>query len=215
MSSDSEGSDDTWQGDTRLLRQLRERHRTAETTYSVRMRDVLPVIEEATADLRGACSAGFAATRTVLDGINMRRYARRGAKESEQQLADLDAALDRLKTSLAQFKTSRRLQLLRPFEGVIEDARNGNGYVPFRGLYVSYVFAANLIVLADGIITLMELVQSTASKRTKNRLWAPGGLRQVFKALTSRDDVSDRAAGEDNAPEPQMDVTEKEKPYSK
>lgn len=178
------------------------------------MRDVLPVIEEATADLRGACSAGFGATKAVLDGINMRRYARRGAKESEQQLADLDTALDRLKTSLNQFKTSKRLQLLQPFEGVLEDAKNANGYVPFRSLYVSYVFAANLIVLADGIVGLMEVVQTTASKRTKNRLWAPGGLRQIFKAITSRGDVSDQAAGEDNAPEAQVDVKEKEKPYS-
>ncbi|KIP09379.1 hypothetical protein PHLGIDRAFT_86838 [Phlebiopsis gigantea 11061_1 CR5-6] len=217
-SSASDASDDVeaWQGDTRLLRQLRERHRTDEASYAVRMRDVLPTIEEATAELRGACSAGLGATVVVLDGINMRRWARGGAHESAQQLADLDAALDRLKTALAQFKTSKRLHLLRPFEAVMEAAPTAHGGLPLRSLYVSFVFAANIIVLADAIVKLMDLVQMTASKRTKNRLWAPGGLRQIAKALTSRGDATDQAAaaaGEDNVPEPDEEVKAEEKPY--
>lgn len=214
-SSASDSSDDTpYVGDTALLRQLREQHRVAESTYSVRMKDVLPNIEDATADLRAACSNGLGATKALLDGINMRRYSRKGARESDQQLADLDAALERLRASLAEFKSSRRMQLLQPYEPVFEDLKTKKGPVPFRGLYVSFVFAANLIVLSDSIIHLMELVQTTAGKRKKNRLWAPGGLRAIGKALLSRGDVSDQAAGEDETPPAEEEVTREERPYS-
>lgn len=207
-------------GDTSLLRQLRQENRTAESTYSVRMHDVLPVIEESTADLRTACSDGLRATMTVLDGINTRRYSRKGAKESDQHITDLDGALERLRAALDEFKTSRRLQLLHPFDAVLEDAKAQTPHklrpssVPLRSLHISFVFAASLIVLADAIIALMEYVQLIAHKRRKNRLWAPGGLRALAKALMSRGDTSDQAAGEDHAPQPDEEVKAEEGPYS-
>lgn len=185
----------------------------------MRMHDVMHVIEESTADLRSACSDGLCATKTVLDGINTRRYSRQGAKDSDRHLTDLDAALERLRTALEEFKNSRRLQLLQPFESVLEDARTSEplrlrpSAVPLRSLYVSFVFATSLVVLADAIIGLMEYVQLTAHKRRKNRLWAPGGLRALGRAIMSRGDTSDQAAGEDHAPQPDEEVKEEEGPY--
>ncbi|EKM50877.1 uncharacterized protein PHACADRAFT_151282 [Phanerochaete carnosa HHB-10118-sp] len=202
-------------GDTPLLRQLHQLHNTAELTYSVRMQDVMPVIEESTADLRSACSNGLRATKTVLDGINTRRYARQGAEDSDQHLTDLDAAFERLRTALEEFKTSRRMQLLRPFDSC--DARTSESLrpsaVPLRSLYISFVFATNLVVLTEAIAGLMEYVQLTAHKRKKNRLWAPGGLRALGRAIMSRGDASDQAAGEDYAPRPNEEVKEEEGPY--
>ena len=43
----------------------------------------------------------------------------------------------------------------------------------------------------------MLYVQNIAAKRTKNRLWAPGGLRAIAKALTSRGESGEQAVGED------------------
>lgn len=199
-----------------MLRQLRERHRTAEAKYSVRMQDVLPVISSATADLRASCIAGLGATQILVDGINLRRYARKGARESDQHLQDLDDALERLKVSLESFKSSDRLNLLQPFHAVFADAKVNNfGALPIRSLYVSFVFSSNLIVLSDAVVKLMESVQKTATKRRRNRVWAPGGLRALGKALLSRGEVSDQATGEDNVPQPDEEVKKDEKPYSK
>ncbi|KAI0087246.1 hypothetical protein BDY19DRAFT_986266 [Irpex rosettiformis] len=190
-------------GDTYLLRQFRERNIAAEAAHGVRIQDVVPALGEATIDLRKACSEGLATTQVLLDGINTRRYARHGAKESEQHLLDLDAAIDHLQVALADFKKDKRLMILRPFEGLVDSARLGTdlkGPLPLRALYTAYVFAANLIVLAEAIEHYMEYVQSIATKRVHNRLWAPGGLRAIVKALREKGDAGNVAAGEDDEP---------------
>ncbi|GJE92380.1 fusaric acid resistance protein-like domain containing protein [Phanerochaete sordida] len=206
-------------GDTPLLRQLRHKHSAAESAHAVRMHDLLPVIEDATAELRAACAAGLAATQAVLDSINTRRYARQGDRESGARLAALDAALEQLRGALAAFQDVRRRALLAPFGGVLADARAAPpaalrpGALPLRSLYVSFVFAANLVVCADAVRGLMEYVQLTAHARRRNRLWAPGGLRALARALVARGDTSDQAAGEDHAPQPDAEVKEEELPY--
>lgn len=75
------------------------------------------------------------------------------------------------------------------------------------------MFAANLVVLADAVVGLMEYVQLTAHKRTRNRMWAPGGLRALGRAIVSRGDASDQAAGEDHAPQPDEELYDEEAPY--
>ena len=201
--------------DTTLLRQLREQHQVAESTYSVRMRDVMPTLEQSTADLRSACSAALGSMKAVLDDINTRRYSRKGPKESDLHIAELDGALDRLRVALEEFKTTRRLQLTGPYESLFSNAKEGQGYLPLRSLYVSFVFAGNLIVLADAVVTLMEYMQLTAHKRRKNRLWAPGSLRALGKALFSKGSEMEQVAGEDSTPEPEEDMKRKEAPFSK
>lgn len=203
-------------GESYLLRQLQERNISAEAAHSVRMKDILPVVDAATADLRNACSQGLAAAKTLLDGVNTRRWARSGVKESEQYLLDLDQALEHLRATLVEFQQSKRLMLIRPFESVMECARKKQkGPLPFRTLFVSFVFAANIISLAQSIEQFMVYVQTKAAKRTKNRLWAPGGLRAIAKALTAKGDTSEQAVGEDTQPPPEEEVDHEERPYSK
>ncbi len=139
----------------------------------------MPSLGEATVDLRKACSSGLATTQVLLEGINTRRYARHGMKESEQHLKDLDAAIEHLQTTLAEFKTDKRLLILKPFGGLVDAARLGTdfkGPLPLRALYTAFVFAANLIGLAQAIEQYMLYVQGIAAKRRHNRLWAPGGI---------------------------------------
>lgn len=195
----SEVSDDaSLISDGYLLRQLRERNTVVEAKYNVRMKDMLPLIEEATADLRGAVSNGLAAAKALLDGINTRRWHRKGDRESQQQLEDLDRALEQLRSSLADFQESRRLLLLRPFEPLFESAKvRKKGPIPFRTLFIAFVFAANMIAVAQVVDQFLVYVQTVAAKRTKNRLWAPGGLRAIAKALMAKGEASDQAAGED------------------
>ncbi|KAI0683238.1 hypothetical protein BC835DRAFT_1423494 [Cytidiella melzeri] len=203
-------------GDTYLLRQFRERNTAAEAAHNIRIQDVLPSVAESTVDLRGACSEGLAAAQALLEGINTRRYARRGPKESEQQLKDLDVAVERLQAALVEFKADKRLLILQPFESLVDAARTDHkGPFPLRGLYTAYVFAANLIVLAQAIEQYMVYVQAIASKRRKNRLWAPGGLRAIVKALRSKGDATDQAAGEDHEPPVEKEIRKEEAPYKR
>ena len=84
------------------------------------MYNILPVIEESTANLHTVChSDGLHATKTILDGIDMRWCMHKDAKEFDQHVADLE----RLCTTLDEFKMSHRLQLLHPFDTVLEDVK--------------------------------------------------------------------------------------------
>ena len=218
-------SSSAFAGDTYLLRQLRSRNHAAETEHNVRLGDVMSAIEDATLELRQACTRGLGAVKAVIDGINMRRYARSGARESEALLAELDEAFDHLRACLHEFRTQKRLALVEPFQAMLEraqggslldadvqGARRGHGHsLPLRSLYISYVFAANLIVLSDSIVALMVLVQETAAKRKVNRLWAPGGLKALFRLIFVRVPEEQRALGEDLG---QPDEEEKRKSYS-
>lgn len=203
-------------GDTYLLRQLLRKNHSLEEANMVRFQDVMPVIRESTKDLRDACSDGLQAIKDVFDSINLKRWTRGGAADSEQRVQDLTKSIERLKTALEAFKTSNRLQLLEPFQSIISSCKTkeARSSLPLRSLYVSFVFASNLIVAADGIIDLMETVQHTASKRTHNRIWAPGSIRAVLKALTTRGDHSDQVIGEDEQPEVVAEDEKDMKSYS-
>jgi hypothetical protein len=201
-------------GDTYLLRQFRERNINAESKHNIRIVNVLPFVRECTVDLRHACSDGLSAAKALLDSINERRYSRHGAKESEQHMKNLDAAIERLQQALVSFKQDKRLGILKPFEGLFQSAKQNNqGPLPLRALYVAYVFAANLIVLAQAIEQYMLYIQGIAVKRRKNRLWAPGGLRAIVKALKSKGDAG-QVVGEDYEPPVEKELEKEEAPYS-
>jgi len=90
----------------------------------------------------------------------------------------LDTAAERLRETLTEFKASGRLRLLKPFEPHL-----GTEGAPLRGLYVCYVFSTSIVVVSEAILTVTETLQKINSKRRKNRLWAPKGLRQLAHAF--------------------------------
>ncbi|CAL1710858.1 unnamed protein product [Somion occarium] len=212
--SSTDSEDDSPLSESYLLRQLRARHHAGELEHSVGVTDLLPLIKESTADLREACSDGIGSIKAYIDLINTRRYARNCDVDVEQGIKNLDEGMARIRTALSDFKETKRLQLSNPFLPIIEASKNNRkSFLPLRSLYIAYVFGANLIVLADGILALMETVLSTANKRKRNRVWAPSSLRAIGKALTSRGDVSDQALGEDRAIEEDDEVQRDERSY--
>ncbi|KAI0041578.1 hypothetical protein FA95DRAFT_677065 [Auriscalpium vulgare] len=183
---DGKGSKDTY-----LIQQVYNRNNTAEKELSLGLLDVLPTLKEATASLRHAAVDGIAAVRKMIDCLNHHRYtwirsqARSDALYSEH-VELLDHATDNLRTALEEFKADKRLRLLDPYRSHLEAAEThkDQAKLPLRGLYVSYVFSATFIGVAEAILVLMELVRATnATKRSKNRLWAPSGLRHIAHAL--------------------------------
>jgi hypothetical protein len=98
--------------------------------------------------------------------------------------------------------------LIAPFMPLLRDAhtKEERRALPLRSLYLSYVFATNLIVVGDVLLSFMEQVRATLEKRKNNRLWAPKGLRAIKKFVTERDHQDGAAFGED--PEPEKTETE-------
>ncbi|KAI0266395.1 hypothetical protein BC834DRAFT_969434 [Gloeopeniophorella convolvens] len=183
--------------DTFLVQQMYKRNETGELEHSLRLEDLLPRLREATSELRLAASGGFAAIRDFLVFVNTTRWSWSSTADTlADQERSLDSAIDRLRTSLAEFKSTGRLQLIEPFESHL-----GKKDAPLRGMYVCYVFSATIVIVSEAILATMESVRETAHKRRKNRLWAPKGLRQLAHALFVEKSIDgDARAYGDNQP---------------
>ena len=188
--------------DTYLLQQIYERADSLETEHSLHMEDVLPVIKDATADLRNACRDSAGCMETVLQAINTCRW--RGDPEKATKCrADFEENLTRLHAALTEFTETRRKVLIQPFMPLLQRAQTAEErrMLPLRSLYLSYVFATNIIVTAEAMLSVMEKMGHTLGKRQKNRLWAPKGLRAIGKVFTDRDHDEAAAFGENPSPE--------------
>ena len=184
-------------GDTYLLRQFRERNVAAEIEHHVRLVDILPTVREATTDVREACIAVLSALRELIVAVNTKRY-KRSHSEQDARLLALDRALSTLRTAMEDFKSDRRLLLLQPYQHLFEQADAGIlKTVPLRSLYLAFVFTANLTAVSNSIVALAENVSHTAAKRKRARLWAPKGLRAIWKVLRSGRGSGEAATGED------------------
>ncbi|KAI9512000.1 hypothetical protein F5148DRAFT_157072 [Russula earlei] len=161
--------------DTFLVQQMYQRNEAGERQKSLRLVDVLPLLREATFDLRSAASAALASVRDTIDFVNATRWSWRSTTDAQvEQQNKLDSAAERLRSALAEFRGTGRLRLLGPFEPHLSTPD-----APLRSLYVCYVFSASIIVVSEAILSVVETVREITSKRRLNRLWAPKGLRQL------------------------------------
>ncbi|KDQ52244.1 hypothetical protein JAAARDRAFT_184405 [Jaapia argillacea MUCL 33604] len=189
--------------DTYLLQQLYQQHASAESQYSVTLQDILPVLQESTAELRESCINGLGKAAECLESVNTRRWKR--SDDVAAKGRELDEAIESLRAALEGFRTTKRKMLLEPYSSLLGKydmyPDNPNpGALPLRSLHIAFVFASNLISAADGTLTLMEAIRETMEKRKRCRLWAPGGFRAIWKVLKDRSvSGDDQALGEDEA----------------
>ena len=180
---DSESAEKTSQStgltDTFLLRQMYQLNEAGELENSLRLVDLVPLLREATFELRSAASDALTAVSHTVNFVNTTRWRWRSTADAlVEQEHRLDTTAERLRESLTEFKASGRLRLLKPFEPHL-----GTKGAPLRGLYVCCVFSTSIVVVAEAILTVTETLQKISSKRRKNRLWAPKGLRQLAHAI--------------------------------
>jgi hypothetical protein len=169
----------TRMADTFFVQQMYQHNEASERENSLRLVDLLPLLREATAELRSAASNALNAITNMINFVNTTRYCWHSAAHAlSEQERELDSAAERLRGALVDFKENRRLRLLEPFEPHL-----GTLAAPMRGLYVCYVFSASIVVVSEAILAVMDTVRQTTNKRKKNRLWAPKGLRQLVHAL--------------------------------
>ncbi|EMD36296.1 hypothetical protein CERSUDRAFT_74310 [Gelatoporia subvermispora B] len=199
-------------GDTHLLRHYRKYYHDAEAAHHVRIVDVLPTIRSATLDLRTACASCLGALKSVIDAVNTKRYARDNVEVTDVALSALRQQAAALDAALEAFKTSQRQALVQPFESLLQRAEKERD-VPLRSLYISYCFAAMLIVVGDAVNGLAKAVLALAERRTRNRLWWPQGLRHVGQVLMQRSSSGEQALGEDGVPDDGGQETREEKSY--
>jgi hypothetical protein len=163
--------------DTFLLQQMYQLNEAGELGNSLRLVDLVPLLREATFELRSAASDALSSVSHTVNFVNTTRW-RNTADALIEQEHRLDTAAERLRETLAEFKTTGRLRLLKPFEPHL-----GTERAPLRGLYVCYVFSTSIVVVSEAILTVAETLRKICNKRRKNRLWAPKGLRQLAHAF--------------------------------
>ncbi len=186
--------------DTYLLRQVHEMNTVVEEEHKVRILDILPILDESTRELRAACLQGIESIKRSLDLVNKGRW--RSNPDMDGAVRDgLESDTALLQAAVHAFKEEHRLELLKPFIPIVENHVLTNA-LPLRSLYVSYVFGSTMVGVAEATIGLMILVGDTMEKRRKNRLWAPKGLRKLWKILSARGDQNNGVLGEDVSPHP-------------
>ncbi|KAF8206811.1 hypothetical protein K438DRAFT_1816457 [Mycena galopus ATCC 62051] len=187
--------------ETYLLRAIYTRHFALEETHGVRPADIIPILDSATRELRGATTAALAAVRNQIAHINRTRW-RRDSAGAVACSAALDAATLRVAAALAEFHDDRRMELLGPFLPLLETAmanERPSAELPLRSLFVSYVFFANMGSIGEAVQGLLAAVQEIDAKRPHARLWAPTAIGSLWTLVTARGDKADGAFGEDTS----------------
>jgi hypothetical protein len=204
-----ETAQDAGTTNTFLVQQMYRCNEAKERQHSLRLVDLLPRLREATFELRSAASHALTAVSGTINFVNATRWSWRSTADAlTEQERSLDSAAERLRNALAEFKAKERLRLLEPFEPHI-----GSPTAPLRSLYLCYVFSASTIVVSEAILAVVETVQEITSKRTKNRLWAPKGLRQLAHALFVEKSTEGDLHAYGESPEVEEIVPEPEEDY--
>ncbi|KAJ7463697.1 hypothetical protein FB451DRAFT_1352935 [Mycena latifolia] len=196
--SDAASRADMQRQETYLLRQLHTRNAEREAAHGVRPADVLPLLDSATRELRHAAAATLAAVRAELAQVNHTRWRRDPASETTCSAA-LDAAAVRLRAAVTDFNALGRTELLAPFLPLLDAPDSAPEELPLRALFVAYVFAANMVAVAEALLGLAGTVQAVGAKRKRARLWAPTHVRGLWKLIRARGDKADGAFGEDTS----------------
>ncbi|KAJ6610792.1 hypothetical protein B0H10DRAFT_2059028 [Mycena sp. CBHHK59/15] len=155
--------------DTYLLRQIHTRNAAREATHSVRPDDVLPLLDSATRALRAESIAALAAVRGMIDHVNTTRWRRSNSVEAAARTEALDTAAARLTGAITAFVQSGRLALLQPFLPLLENAEERAEDLPLRSLFIAYVFAANVLAIAQAALALVDQVRAIDAKRRRCR----------------------------------------------
>lgn len=187
--------------ETYLIQQWRSRHAAIQEEHHLHFSELLPVLQSATADIREGMMAGISAVQASLAFANENRYRTPWTTRKDPSVVDsqLDETCNFLSQALKTFKTTKRLELLAPYQAALDSQVDGMPMLP--GLHVNYVYSASLVLVAELTLALMEHVRTLLSQRTRNRLWAPTGLRAIAHALTKR-----QIPEEEKAVEPDEEV---------
>lgn len=185
----SEVSDNTLESpygpDNYILRHLEHSDDT------IHQEEIFPLVYAATGDLRQSCINSLNAVIDILDRVNHYRWTKAPGSDP-----NLNAKIDELRSCLQDFKKDRRLSVLEPFKHVIGVSSSTiSNNAPRRMLFFAFTYEANLIWLAESLLEMLDIIAGLALKHPYPRLWAPKGLRLLWKIIlldNEDEDVSER-----------------------
>ena len=167
--------------DTHRLLHVRGHVTALEIAQHTHITEMIPIVYNATAELRKALSKAVEETAATVRDLNGRRYK----SVRQEPLDKLYAARDALKTSLASYRESGRTAIVQPLADAVDAASgrmldsHGRPTVSFRPLFVCFVLESNLCWTAESVLRLMDTLIKMMEERKRNRLWAPAGLRKI------------------------------------
>lgn len=171
--------------DTPRVLHVRDHITALEAAQHTQIEELVPVLRTATAELRAALSKGLESVSGAIRDVNERRYK----SIRREPLDALRTARENLATTLATYKSTTRVSIVKPLADAFEAAsghmldEDGKRAVSFRPLFTCFVFESNLCWTVDAVLALMDVLLNLMQERTKNRLWAPTGLRKLGSAL--------------------------------
>lgn len=158
----------------------------------IHQEEIFSLVYAATGDLRQSCINSLNAIIDTLDRVNHCRWTRAPGSDP-----NLSTRIDELRTCLQDFKNDRRLSVLEPFEHVIGMSSSTiSNNASRKMLFFAFTYEANLIWLGESLLELLDIISGLALKHPYPRLWAPKGLRLLWKIILL--DNEDEAVSERN-----------------
>ncbi|KAK7008046.1 hypothetical protein R3P38DRAFT_3211693 [Favolaschia claudopus] len=173
---------------------------------------LVPILEEASAELRGAAEDGMKALREWFRGCNVGRWRavwrgfgfgigrtkaeERDEKERVERQERLVKARDVLAARLETWRKVGRVRLIEPFERFF-DGETGRlkegigrrledpGMFAVRSLFICFVFCDTLDAFAARVHRVLGIVAELDLRRPKPRLWWPPGFGKLGRRLLS------------------------------
>lgn len=179
-------------GDTFRLLRVQDVDSKWENEHQLRIEDLFPILDSATANLRQATIDGVKAANTALEIINTQRYKRKlpwlREKATELEEAHIAKALADLTKALEEYVDNTRMEILEPYRDIIESPfqidKHGRPPFSIRPLFLCFVFQSNLIWTAEAVKALLALLNEAQKKRPEGRLWWPSGLSKLWGVLS-------------------------------
>jgi hypothetical protein len=193
--------------DTHRLLHVRGHVTALEIAQHTHITELIPIVYAATADLRRALSKALETTTAAVRDINSRRYK----SVKTEPLQNLYTARDTLRTTLAEYRDTRRTAIVQPLADAVDAAsgrildEHGRPTVSFRPLFVCFVLESNLCWTTDSVLAVVDVLIKTMEERKRNRLWAPTGLRKVGNLLRGDQGTSPIQGDVNPVPEPGKD----------
>ena len=148
--------------------------RAQETADGLGLDDLLPILRESSADLRGECTTALGAAIDWLQRVNSHRWsferhpkaesAEEGLLERRQQIADLKRVIE-------DYRANKGQQLLQPFRKLFDPKTGkllpeGQRDAEFerssiRPLFVCFVFSTNMASYSTALVSLLELLRTS------------------------------------------------------
>ncbi|GAA5916520.1 hypothetical protein JCM6882_003571 [Rhodosporidiobolus microsporus] len=201
--------------ETARMQRVRERMTTAERTNQHDLGSLLPLLERASSDLRGASDSALEGVMDWLISRNNSRWgfsraSSRAAAEQDESSARQKEQVAFLEAAIAAYRTDGRRAVVAPFRDFFDPAtgelvppheRSKDATFSPGSLFTLLAASDNLVVFAEAVLALAKRVAELDEKRRVNRVWWPTGLRKIGKLVTGGGQTRDKAVGDGENPD--------------